>query len=46
MSLRAALYPLTTTALANRFDHEAVSRINIGGILLVIAGAALITVAI
>ena len=39
-----SLYPLATTALANRFDHEPVSRINIGGILLAVAGAALIAV--
>jgi len=39
-----SLYPLATTALANRFDHEPVSRINIAGILLAVAGAALIAV--
>ena len=39
-----SLYPLATTALANRFDREPVSSINIGGILLAVAGAALIAV--
>lgn len=39
-----SLYPLATTALAARFDHEPVSRINVGGILLAIAGASLIAV--
>ncbi len=39
-----SLYPLATTALAARFDHEPVSRINVGGILLAVAGASLIAV--
>ncbi len=39
-----AVYPLATTALANRFDHEPVSRINVAGILLAVAGASLIAV--
>lgn len=39
-----SLYPLATTALANRFDHEPVSPINIGGIVLAVSGAALIAV--
>lgn len=39
-----SLYPLATTALAHRFDHEPVGRINIMGIGLAIAGAALIAV--
>ena len=39
-----SLYPLATTALANRFDREPVSRINVGGILLAVAGAGLIAV--
>lgn len=39
-----SLYPLATTALAHRFDHEPVSRINIAGILLAVSGAALIAV--
>lgn len=39
-----SLYPLATTALANRFDHEPVARINIAGIALAVAGAAMIAV--
>lgn len=39
-----SLYPLATTALAARFDHEPVSRINVSGILLAVAGASLIAV--
>jgi len=39
-----SLYPLATTALANRFDREPVSRINIVGIFLAVGGAALIAV--
>ncbi len=39
-----SLYPLATTALANRFDREPVGRINIAGILLAVAGASLIAV--
>ena len=39
-----SLYPLATTALANRFDHEPVGRINVAGILLAVAGASLIAV--
>ncbi len=39
-----SLYPLATTALAHRFDHEPVGRVNIAGIVIAIAGAALIAV--
>ena len=39
-----SLYPLATTALANRFDHEPVGRINVAGILLAVAGASLIAI--
>ena len=39
-----SLYPLATTALANRFDHEPVGRINVAGILLAVAGASMIAV--
>jgi drug/metabolite transporter (DMT)-like permease len=39
-----SLYPLATTALANRFDHEPVSRVNIIGVLLAVAGASLIAI--
>ena len=39
-----SLYPLATTALANRFDHEPVSRLNVAGVVLAVAGAALIAV--
>ena len=39
-----SLYPLATTALANRFDNEPVSRVNLGGVLLAVAGAAFIAV--
>ncbi len=39
-----SLYPLATTALANRFDHEPVSRVNLAGVLLAVAGASLIAV--
>ncbi|MGB8858623.1 MAG: DMT family transporter [Ilumatobacteraceae bacterium] len=39
-----SLYPLATTALANRFDHEPIGRINLLGVALAVAGASLIAV--
>lgn len=39
-----SLYPLATTALANRFDDEPISRLNLAGVLLAVAGASLIAV--
>ncbi len=39
-----SLYPLATTALANRFDQEPVSRVNVAGVALAVAGASLIAV--
>ena len=39
-----SLYPLATTALAHRFDHEPVGRLNVAGILLAIVGASLIAI--
>lgn len=37
-----SLYPLATTALANRFDKEPISVVNVAGIITAVAGAATI----
>ena len=44
VTVLGSLYPLATSALANRFDHEPIGRINVVGILAAVAGAALIAV--
>lgn len=35
-----SMYPLSTTVLANRLDHEPVGKLNVGGIVLAVASAA------
>lgn len=44
VTVLGSLYPLATSALANRFDHEPIGRVNVVGILAAVAGAALIAV--
>lgn len=44
VTVLGSLYPLATTVLANRFDHEPIGRINIAGIMVAVSGAALIAV--
>ncbi len=44
VTVLGSLYPLATTALANRFDREPVGRTNFAGVLLAVSGAALIAV--
>jgi drug/metabolite transporter (DMT)-like permease len=44
VTVLGSLYPLATSALANRFDHEPIGRINVAGIFVAVSGAALIAV--
>lgn len=42
VTVLGSLYPLATSMLANRLDHEPIGRINIFGIVAAVTGAALI----
>ena len=44
VTVLGSLYPLATSALANRFDHEPIGRINVVGILAAVGGASMIAV--
>lgn len=44
VTVLGSMYPLATTALANRFDREPISAINLTGIIAAVGGAALIAV--
>lgn len=44
VTVLGSLYPLATSALANRFDHEPIGPINVVGIAAAVAGAGLIAV--
>ena len=44
VTVLGSLYPLATCALANRFDHEPIGRINVVGIIAAVGGASMIAI--